>query len=190
MIPIFHRYDSKHRKETSLKIASIRDRVIAQFIDGIFLSLICNVIFISFSSGKLYSVWVSPIIPQFIMEVKPGYVSLPRNTWWGGNLFSLPLPYGKVIFINYPSPLLFLVYGLYYTIFTTGFSQTPGKMLKKLVILSKGGPIRDARRAVKRWLFSMLSIVLFGAGICWAGKKSDKQTFHDKVCKTTVYQFE
>jgi uncharacterized RDD family membrane protein YckC len=190
MIPIFHKYDFTHKKIDSLKIAPLRDRAIAQFIDGIFLSLICNVIFIAFSSGKLYSIWVSPIIPQFIMEVKSGYVSESQQTWWGGNLFSFVLPYGKVIFLNYPSPLIFLVYGLYYTIFSARFSQSPGKMLKRLVVLRDDGQRSDVKIAFTRWIFSAISLVPLGAGFWRASKNSGNQTFHDKICNTKVYYFE
>jgi uncharacterized RDD family membrane protein YckC len=189
LIQIFHRFDpSKHY--SSLKIASLRDRVIAQLIDAIILSAICSVIIFLFSGGKIYSLWVAPIIPQFLLEISKDYQSNPANFWWGGHFYSIHLPYGKDIFLNYPAPLLWLVYGLYYSLFIIFKNQTPGKMMKRLVVLTSDGTSPTITQSFFRWMAYYLSFIPLGLGFWWSGFSSDHKTWHDRICKTQVYYFE
>ena len=195
MIPIFHRYyPSKH--QSTLQPASLRDRVIAQLIDSIFLSVICSIIIFLFSRGKIYSTWVAPIIPQFLLEVEKGLQTDIADLWWGGHFFSIHLPYGKDIFSHYPAPLLWLVYGAYYVLFTVFAGQTPGKMMKRLVVLSTTHEAKPSQNALSmgvaiiRWAAYYLSFIPLGMGFWWGGFSSNNQTWHDRICKTQVYYFE
>jgi uncharacterized RDD family membrane protein YckC len=188
VIPIFHRFDpTEHIR--SLKIASLRDRMIAQLIDGIILSAICSVIILVFSGGKIYSLWVAPIIPQFLLEVEKGFQTDITSWWWGGHFYSIHMPYGKDIFLHYPAPFLWIVYCLYYTLFTFFGGQTPGKMMKRLVILDESQNSLSISKSFFRWLGYYLSIIPLGLGFWWSEFSRDHKTWHDKICKTGVYQF-
>lgn len=189
MIAIFHRFDpSKHRG--SLKPASLRDRLIAQLIDSIFLSAICIAIIFLFSGGKIYSTWVAPIIPQFLLEVQKGPQTDFTDWWWGGHFYSIHLPYGKDIFVHYPALLLWLVYCLYYTLFAFFGGQTPGKMMKRLVILDTSRNSLSISNSFFRWMGYYLSIIPLGLGFWWSEFSSNHKTWHDKICGTQVYYFD
>jgi len=188
VIHIFHRFNPSEHSAT-LKTASIRDRIIAQLIDGIFLSAICSVIIFLFSNGKIYSLWVAPIVPQFLLEVKEGAKTSIDNFWWGGYFYSVHLPYGKEIFLHYPAPVLWIVYCLYYFLFTVFTSQTPGKMMKRLVILNATKKSLSISTSFVRWVAYYLSFVPLGLGFWWGSFSRDERTWHDKICRTQVYQF-
>lgn len=188
MITILHRFNPyEHRK--SLKPASLRDRIIAQLIDSIFLSAICSVIILLFSGGKIYTTWVAPIMPQFLLEVKMGFQPSISYFWWGGHFFSIHLPYGKDIFLHYPAPLLWLVYCLYYTTFTFLMGQSPGKMMKRLVILNSSKSKPSISISFFRWGAYYISFIPLGLGFWWRDIGRDKKTWHDRICKTQVYRF-
>lgn len=188
MIKIFHLYQpSEHYAR--LKVASIRDRIIAQLIDGIFLSAICSIIIFVFSEGKIYTLWVAPLIPQFLLEVTVGAQTQIDNFWWGGYFFLVHLPYGKDIFLHYPAPFLWIIYCLYYFLFTTFVSQTPGKMMKRLVILSTSKNALSVSTSFFRWIAYYVSILPFGLGLWWVGFGRNEKTWHDGLCKTQVYIF-
>jgi uncharacterized RDD family membrane protein YckC len=195
VIKIFHRFNpSQHGSR--LKIASPRDRIIAQLIDSIFLSVVCSMIIFQFSSGKIYSLWVAPIVTQFLLEVGKDVQADSANFWWGGHFFSIHLPYGKDIFLHYPAPLLWLVYCLYYTLFTIFTKQTPGKMMKRLVVLPEKVELNSSQipispiKSFLRWGMYYLSLAPVGLGFWWGSFSSNKQTWHDRICKTQVYYFE
>lgn len=188
MIRIFHRFNLSEHSAT-LKAASIRDRVIAQLIDGIFLSAICSVIIFLFSDGKIYSLWVAPMIPQFLLETLEGAQTKIENFWWGGYFFSVHLPYGKDILLHYPAPALWIVYCLYYFLFTVFANQTPGKMMKRLVILNSSKMSLSVFTSFVRWAAYYLSLLPLGFGIWWSRIGHDEKTWHDKICGTQVYQF-
>jgi uncharacterized RDD family membrane protein YckC len=188
VIKIFHRFHSSEHSGT-LEVASLHDRIIAQLIDGIFLSAICSVIIFLLSNGKIYSLWVAPIIPQFLLEVGEGVQTNSAHFWWGGHFFSVHLPYGKDIFLHYPAPALWVVYCLYYFLFTVIASQTPGKMMKRLVILNGSKNSLSISTSFVRWAAYYLSFIPLGLGFWWRGLAKDGKTWHDKICGTQVYQF-
>lgn len=188
MIRIFHRFNpAEHRP--LLKPAALRERVIAQLIDSIILSAICSIIILLFSGGKIYTTWVAPIIPQFLLEVERGVQPDISYFWWGGHFFSIHLPYGKDIFIHYPAPLLWLVYCLYYIAFTFSIGQTPGKMMKRLVILDSSGNFLSIFKSSLRWGAYYISFIPLGFGFWWRDIGKDRKTWHDKICDTQVYRF-
>ena len=189
MIRIFHRFNLP-KNGGSLKPASLRDRVISQLIDSIFLSAICSVLIFLFSGGRIYSTWVAPIIPQFLLEVEKGLQTDITNWWWGGHFFSIHMPYGKDIFLHYPAPLLWFVYCLYYTLFTFFVGQTPGKMMKRLVILNESRNKPTLFCALCRWGGYYLSLIPLGFGFWGANFGKNHKTWHDKICGTEVYYFE
>jgi len=188
VIKIFHRFNpSEHR--STLKPAALRERAIAQLIDSIILSAICSVIILLFSGGKVYTTWVAPIIPQFLLEVGRSVQPNIANFWWGGHFFSIHLPYGKDIFMHYPAPLLWVAYCLYYTAFTFFTGQTPGKMMKRLVILNNSEGSLSIFKSFLRWGAYYISFIPLGLGFWWRDIGKDQKTWHDKICKTQVYQF-
>ena len=129
------------------------------------------------------------MIPQFLLEVIEGAQTQIDNFWWGGYFFSVHLPYGKDIFLHYPAPVLWIVYSLYYLLFTSFASQTPGKMMKRLVILNEAKNSPSISISFFRWAAYYLSLFPLGLGVWWSGFGEDKKTWHDKICKTQVYEF-
>ena len=187
---IFHIFEHLNQQQYVLKPASIRDRVIAQFIDGIFLGIICSGIFYYFSNGQIYSIWVSPMFPQFLLQVESDHLTSASDFWWGGSYFLWNLSYGKAVYINYPAPMLWGLYGLYYTIFAAQTGQTPGKMMKKLVVLDESRNRVDYGKALLRWACYLLSLLPFGIGFWWGFKEENQRTWHDLFANTFVYSFE
>ena len=64
---IFHRFEFDEARRYSLKPAQVKDRVIAQLIDGLILGVVCSLIFFVMSNGGLKSIWVSPMFPQYLL---------------------------------------------------------------------------------------------------------------------------
>lgn len=190
MSPIIHRFDFKHSHSYTLQPASLRDRVMAQLLDGIFLGVLCALTFFLFSKGEVFSIWISPMIPEYLLEVKPGHVVGGWDYWWGGEYFSARLYPGKILHFGYPAPLLWGYYALYYTIFTAQTGQTPGKMLKKLVVMDASHQQPDLKKAFWRWLGYLISLIPLGWGFWRAAARQDRQTWHDSLCNTVVYSFE
>lgn len=190
MAPIFHRFDLSRKKYYQLTPATLRERVVAHLIDGFFLSIICNVFFMAFSNSKIYSLWISPLVPQFIFEVKGEFVSTPSDFWWGGYLFPWHLPWHKTIYLNYPAPLLWLIYAIYFTGFNMIAGQTPGKMMKKLVVINKSDNFPAAIVSLIRWLLIILSLLPLGMGFWGELKRVKSENWHDRICRTRVYSFE
>lgn len=188
MIRVFYRFHSSEHSAT-LTTATIRDRIVAQLIDGIFLSAICSSIIFLLSNGKIYSLWVAPIVPQFLLEVGEGVQTNSAHFWWGGHFFSVHLPYGKNVFLHYPAPVLWVVYCLYYVLFNVFASQTPGKMMKRLVILDSSKGSLSLFTSFTRWAAYYLSLIPLGLGFWWGSLSKNEKTWHDKICRTQVYQF-
>ena len=190
MAPIFHRYHFDQKRYYRLHPASIRDRIMAQLIDGMILGFICSGLFYMFSDGNLYSVWVSPMVPQYIVEAAAGYSPDPADFWWGGYYGTFTLPYGKTIHLSYPSPLLWLIYIIYYAGLTGVYGQTPGKMAKKLVVLDSAQNRVSGAAAVRRWLGYLVSVLPLGIGLWWKISVAPGQTWHDAISRSQVYMFD
>lgn len=190
MQPIFHRYHFDQKRYYRRSPASLRDRIIAQLIDGMILGLICSGLFYMLSNGNLYSVWVSPVVPQYIVEAAAGYSPDPADFWWGGYYRTFILPHGKALHLSYPSPLLWLIYLIYYAGFTGVYGQTPGKMAKKLVVLDSAQNRISGAAAVRRWFGYLVSVLPLGIGLWWNNSATAGQTWHDALSKSQVYTFE
>lgn len=162
----------------------------AQLVDGIILGAVGGLIFFLFSQGRLYSIWVSPMFPQFILEFSTPYSPGPFDFLWGGAYFSYTLPYGKTMYFGYPAPLLWIIYAIYYTYFTTRFGQTPGKMIKGLVVLTEEQSFPSPFISFKRWVGYLVSFLPLGLGFWWMEKSTTKQCWHDHFTRTAVYYFE
>ncbi len=186
---IFHHFEIEKKHYYSFEPASLRDRVVAQLIDGIILGALCSVILFILSNGNIYSIWVSPMIPEYLLEINPGYSPAWSDFLWGGGYSSLALPYGKTIYLNHPAPLFWLLYGFYYTIFTHRQGQTPGKMLKRIVVLDNQQNLLNLQKSAMRWLFYIVSIIPVGLGFWLAKKERGNQTWHDSLINSTVYSF-
>lgn len=190
MATYFHQFDFQRTGGYSLHPAPIRDRLIAQLIDGIFLGAFCGLTFFLFSGGKLHSIWVSPMIPQYLLEVEAGYLAGPFAFLWGGEYFPLNIYAGKTLYLAYPAPLVWIYYGLYYTLFTAFKGQTPGKMIKKLVILDIHQNQPTLYKSFLRWAGYVVSLLPLGLGFWWANSNERRQGWHDFLAATMVYSFE
>ena len=190
MSPIFKPFDVQRIKQHRLQKASLRDRIIAQLIDGVLLGVLCSAIFYIFSNGDIYSVWVSPVIPQFLLEVEKSHAGSLPDIWWGGYYATMLMPYGKAVHLNYPAPLLWGLYGVYYTFFIAKKGQTPGKIVKQLVVLDQNHRPVSMSKSFSRWLGSVVSILPLGLGVWWAAIDPNGQTWHDKLVNTSVYYYE
>lgn len=189
MSPLYRRFDIRLKDRYRLRPASLRERIFAQLVDGILLGAVCAGMFYLFSGGQVISVWVSPMIPQYLLEIQPGYLPRSSAILWGGLYWSVTLPYGKIIHLGYPSPLLWFMYGLYYTLFTSRFGQTPGKMLKHLVVLDREGRLLSPGRAFLRWLGYLLSLIPLGIGF-WEGSRDQHGCgWHDRLAGSRVHTF-
>ncbi len=184
-IKILHIYNG----ETTLTPASIRDRVIAQFIDGIVLSFFSNIIFIFFSQGQLYSVWVTPMVPFYLMQSPPDYIIGQWNWLWGGAYFTLSMPLLSEVNISCSSPLHWIVFSLYYTLFHRYFGQTIGKMMKGLVVSGRNDNLLSSKGSFVRWLGYVLSLAPVGMGFWVCLFKKYKRCWHDNLTGTTVRKF-
>ncbi len=190
MHSIFTPFEIQRIKQYRLQKASLRDRFIAQFIDGILLGVTCSLIFYIFSNGNIYSIWISPVVPQFLLEVDNSHASRLVDFWWGGYYTSVVLPYGKTIHLNYPAPLLWVLYGAYYTFFIAKNGQTPGKIAKQLVVMDQDKQLVVLSKSFSRWLGSVVSIFPAGVGFWWAAIDPNGQTWHDKFANTSVFYYE
>ncbi len=191
MIPIFHLYRQPYGCGKILRPATFRERVMAQLVDGIILGAFCSLLFLILSGRQIFSVWVAPIFPQFILQVKPGIAARVSDWWWGGYFFTYVLPWGKPIHLAYPAPLLIGIYTAYYTCFVFLKAQTPGKMLKKLVVLtSENHGEVSLERSLLRWLAYLAALLPLGAGFWWGAWRDGSPTWPDILTGTRVYYFE
>ena len=185
-LTVFHRYSGKSHL---IRPANLRERVIAQLIDGIILGFLSGLWLAVYSRGELYSAWVSPMIPFYLLQVSPDFMPQVSDWWWGGFFFTISLPIIADLNIAYPSPVLWLLYGSYYTLFTAVFGNTPGKMMKSLVVFKENGERLSGLNSFWRWLSYILSILPLGAGF-WIKIKSQKSsTLHDLIMGTEVSLF-
>ena len=190
MMSIVHRYRPRQRATYRLEPASLRDRIIAQFIDGIILGALCGIIYWTLSGGRIGSIWVSPMIPVYLLEVRWPYESFAADAWWGGAFTSIHLYGSKYVHVAFPAPLPWLLYGAYYTAGCTYWGQTPGKMLKGLVILDHDRDLPGLRAALLRWAGYPLSLLPLGAGFWSAAVTDGHRTWHDRLSGTAVFAFQ
>lgn len=188
-IPVLHIYRNQQPAQQPSRTADFRERIMAQFIDGIILGAIVSLLLLIFSKGKLYSVWISPVFPFYLVQSPAGYLPNPADWWWGGYFVTISLPYVADLYLASPSVLQWLIYALYYSTFTAFFGQTPGKMLKGLVVLTENEGRLSLKKSVLRWLLCVVGILPAGAGLWQMFMNEKKKAFHDKTAGTTVYSF-
>jgi uncharacterized RDD family membrane protein YckC len=169
--------------------ATFRDRTIAQFLDGIILAIMANAIFFWFSGGKIYSVWISPMVPIFLMQINLEYLPRAEDWIWGGVYVTLSGKMISDIYLAYPSPLIGLVYGVYYSFFHYHYGQTPGKMMKGIVVLDEQNKLPTLGYSFYRWIGYVISLIPIGYGIWGSLIRKENRCYHDKFSKTKVFKF-
>ncbi len=188
-ISVIHRFTFDEEQMRSLQPAALRDRVMAQLIDGIILGVITGLVLAIASGGKLYSVWISPMLPVYLVQVAPDFVSSAGDWWWGGRFVTISLPLLADFHLTYPAPLLYLIYALYYTLFHSLYGQTPGKMLKGLVVLNARNRFLPLSGAFLRWAGYLISLLPLGLGFWTSAFHSQNRTWHDRMTGSTVWRF-
>ncbi len=188
-IPIWHRFNISEINSYQLLPASIRERVIAQLIDGVLLSIFANFIFLVFSDGAVYSVWVSPMIPIYILQTVPDYMINTSDWYWGGYYSTISLPIINPVHISYLSPILWLAYMVYYVSFHSRYGQTPGKMMKGIVVLNQRKKILNKSSALFHWFGYIISIIPGGLGIWSIALNKTKKGWHNYITNTGVWSF-
>jgi uncharacterized RDD family membrane protein YckC len=185
---IFHRYHPSFPRE-KLQIAEFRDRIISQLIDGIILGFFCSILFLIFSHGKLFSVWAMPVFPIYLLQQQGDYLNDVSKIWWGGYFHAFKTPWGAVLNVAYPAPLVWLVYAFYYTYFIGNYGQTPGKMLKKLVVLESNHHLPGFQLSFLRWISYFIPCLTLGGALLPVVLRNTR-AWHDVVCKTQIYNFD
>jgi uncharacterized RDD family membrane protein YckC len=188
-IPILHIFWKNNAQIPRIQSATFRQRIVAQLIDGIILGIIISFSLVLLSKGKLYSVWISPLLPIFVVQSAPDFIPKLSSWWWGGYFATISLPFISDFKLSLPNPLQWIIYAIYYILFNYYYGQTPGKMVKGMVILSNSQSMLTFYQSVLRWLTSILSASILGFGF-WKNM-SDKTTkaWHDKKVGTEVYSF-
>lgn len=83
-------------------------------------------------------------------------------------------------------PVLFLVYSLYFLVFTFFAGSTPGMQLCGLSIVRLDGRLPDTRQLLWRSFGYLLSGVALSLGFLWAFWDEDGFTWHDRISQTYV----
>ncbi|MEJ2048571.1 MAG: RDD family protein [Calditrichota bacterium] len=188
-IEVFHIYRPGKISAAELKPAGFRERVFAQLIDGIILGAFIGILLAVISQGKIFAVWISPMIPVFLVQHVEGFIPNLSDWWWGGYHHTISLKYLADINLAFPSPLQWILYIFYYTFFHSTYGQTPGKMMKGLVVLSEQKRILSAGRSFLRWLCYLLSIIPLGFGFWMMLISKRRICLHDLLARTRVYRF-
>jgi uncharacterized RDD family membrane protein YckC len=186
-IPLFFKFNIEKCPLENLKPASLRDRIIAQFIDGFILSIIFNMILLLFSKGEIYTLWISPMVPIFLLQVPAGYLPEFWDWIWGGYFWTISPGLIAELYASIPSPLSIIIYGFYYIFLSSFTGQTPGKKMKGLVILDESGNLPGKKVLFLRWVYYFLSLLPISLGFWLINSKN--QCWHDKISKTCVHKF-
>jgi uncharacterized RDD family membrane protein YckC len=183
-LSVFHKYSKENQQ---LSKATLRERIIAQLIDGIILGIFSSVLLVLFSRGQLYAVWISPMVPIYLLQFSEGYFPNISDWWWGGYFASISLPFLADVNVAFPSPLQWTIYAVYYCYFPSSFGQTPGKMMKGLVVLDDSGRLPSLRKSMGRWIGYLLSFLPLGVGFWVHSIPKNRRTWHDQLAGTDVY---
>ena len=98
-----------YRSESHLKLLSPvrpRDRIVAQLVDGFLLWICTALLLLLFSNGSIRTIWISPVIPFYLLEVGEAFTPGAADWLWGGAYIQLNIPHVKTLFIQLPAPLL------------------------------------------------------------------------------------
>lgn len=189
LIRLFHIYDSQLETFPELIPVGLRERIFAQLIDGVFLGILCSGYYYLVSSGAIYSLWISPMFPCYLLQPAEGLIPAPADWWWGGYFLSIDLPWLAEVYVTIPSPILIIFYGSYYTFFHFYYGQTPGKMIKGLVVLNNDHKKLTLKQAVLRWIYYLISLLPLGMGFWMVSRKPAGKTWHDRLAGTVVWSF-
>lgn len=83
-------------------------------------------------------------------------------------------------------PVLFLMYSLYFLVFTFFAGSTPGMQLCRLSIVRLDGRLPDTTQLLWRSFGYLLSGVALSIGFLWAFWDEDGFTWHDRISQTYV----
>jgi uncharacterized RDD family membrane protein YckC len=86
--------------------------------------------------------------------------------------------------------LMLLIGVAYYALMLAMTGQTVGKKMTGTIVLTPEGHIIDWRTSLLRAGTAILSGAALGLGFLWALWDADKETWHDKVSKTTAFHWE
>jgi hypothetical protein len=81
LIRILHVYKSEKEIISELTPASLRERIFAQLIDGILLGILSSIYYYLASQGTIYTLWISPIFPLYLLQPQEGLVP-NLSDWW------------------------------------------------------------------------------------------------------------
>ena len=81
---------------------------------------------------------------------------------------------------------LLLVMGTYFIWFWTHGGQTLAMQTWKLRVTTAAGEGINLQQAIRRYLFAVVGISLFGSGILWALFDRDHQFLHDRLAGTRI----
>ncbi len=188
-IPILHRFYQKEQILEKMEPASLKARITAQLIDGIILGVVVSALLAIYSRGDLYSIWISPLVPIYIVQTVPGYIPHFADWWWGGYFVTISLPLIAEFKLAYPSPIQWLLYAAYYSIFHSQWGQTPGKMMKGLVILTASQRKLSLAQSFKHWLGYIVSLLPLGLGFLINYQKKNNRTWANQISDSAVYSF-
>ena len=80
--------------------------------------------------------------------------------------------------------LVFLLWGIYFILFTWKLSQTPGKKILGIVVVREDGQPMSLKVSFVRFIGLNISLSALGLGFIWAAFDEKGQTWHDKMAKT------
>jgi uncharacterized RDD family membrane protein YckC len=189
LIRLFHIYQTESPEIPEMHPASLRERIFAQLIDGVFLGIFSSIYYYLASNGTLFSLWVSPMFPCYLLQPAETVISDPADWWWGGYFLTISFRWLADLYLAVPSVILLLIYGAYYIFFQYYYGQTPGKMIKGLVVLNKNQQMITFRQAYQRWIYYLLSLLPLGAGFWPLMRQPASETWHDRLADTAVWSF-
>ncbi|GAB4457479.1 MAG: hypothetical protein OHK0029_17340 [Armatimonadaceae bacterium] len=91
--------------------------------------------------------------------------------------------YGFWVFIGF----CWIVYNVIATAMT---GQTFGRRTTNVIVLKPDGRLADLQSAIIRGLGEILSLIPFGLGYLWVFFDPARETWHDKLAGTAVYEYE
>ena len=80
--------------------------------------------------------------------------------------------------------------GYYFTWFWTHGGQTLAMQTWKMRLVTADGSSVTKKQALTRYVFALIGIFLFGAGIIWALFDRDRQFLHDRLAGTRIIKKE
>jgi len=197
--PDSNKLDSNKSDKISKKIpATIYRRIFALIYDGLLTfavmmlaSMIPTIMTTNYIEHEKQSTY-SCLLPSFLempspTKHAPGNV---RNALCMSSHFSLQLSTTlntrNPFFVTY----IFTIFFLYTAWFWTQGGQTLGMRAWKIRLETLNGDHVTWLQAFIRWLLSLVSFILFGAGFIWMLFDRKKRTFYDLLCKTQIINVE